>query len=126
MLFVLSGTLIGAMLGGRFTVFALIPAMTCTLIIAGASAVTGGGAFGVMIIQLALFLTCLQIGYLGGAALRFSLYGSITRGRMERSSPNGRSRQSIRVDRRRRLPNNKAAQPSSRHSLQLRTGPLVF
>jgi hypothetical protein len=65
----------------------LVPAMTCAFIVAGPSVVAGGGAFGPMIIQLASFLILLQIGYLGGAALRFSLYGSITRRRSEGSSP---------------------------------------
>jgi hypothetical protein len=75
-LFALSGMLIGAILGVRFTVFALVPAMTCTLIIAGASAVFSG----LTIVELTLFLTCLQIGYLCSAALRYSLDRQINPG----------------------------------------------
>jgi hypothetical protein len=69
MVFALTGSLAGAILGLRSTVFALVPSMTGTLITAGASAVTSGP----MMMELALFLTCLQIGYLSSAALRFSI-----------------------------------------------------
>ena len=91
--FAVMATLIGVALGRRFTVVALIPAMTFALIIGGAAAV-GGGAFGTTMIELAAFLICLQIGYLGGAAIRFSPDRSITWGRWERPLP------SIRADRR--------------------------
>ena len=86
MLLALAGTLIGAMLGIRCSVLALIPAMTGALIIAGAGAAAGAGAFGPTIVELALFLTCLQVGYLCGAALRFSIRASRA-GRMERPAP---------------------------------------
>jgi hypothetical protein len=70
----LSGTLVGAMIGGlRFTVFALIPAIACATVIAGASWLARDGTFGSTIIRWAVFLVCLQIGYLGGAALRLSI-----------------------------------------------------
>ena len=84
--FALAGIFIGAILGTRCTVLALIPAMTCALIIAGVSSVTAGGALGLTVIELAWLLACLQIGYLGGAALRFSFYGNNRRGQMGRSS----------------------------------------
>ena len=42
MIFALTGTLIGAMLGINFSVFALIPAMACALVIALATSVLGG------------------------------------------------------------------------------------
>jgi len=84
--FAVMATLIGVALGRRFTVVALIPAMALAVIIAGAAAV-GGGAFGTTMIELAAFLICLQIGYLGGAALRFSLDGSIAWGRSESPVP---------------------------------------
>jgi len=73
-LFALSGLLMGAVLGFRFfTVFALIPAMTGTIVIAAASAIMGGGATAPSIVNLALLLIFLQIGYLGGAAVQFSV-----------------------------------------------------
>jgi hypothetical protein len=72
-LFVLSSALIGTMLGRRFTVLALIPAMICALIIAGANIVMGEETFGATIMRLAMFLICVQLGYLGGAAIEFSL-----------------------------------------------------
>jgi hypothetical protein len=79
-------TLIGVALGRRFTVVSLFPPMIFALVIAEAAAVGGGaavgrGVFGTTMIELAAFLICLQIGYLGGAALRFSLERSITWGR---------------------------------------------
>lgn len=43
--FAISGILIGAVVGARFTVFALVPVMTCAIIIAGASVVAGDGNF---------------------------------------------------------------------------------
>jgi hypothetical protein len=97
MLFVLAGTLFGAILGLRFTALVLVPAMACSLIIAAAGAVTGGGPLGPKIIELALFLTCLQIGYLGAAAVRFSLSLRATQGLGQSDwSGNGRFRQSFR------------------------------
>jgi hypothetical protein len=73
MLLALSGTLIGAILGIRFTVLALIPAIGCASVIAGASWLAGGLAFGSLVMEWALLVTCLQLGYLSGAALRFLL-----------------------------------------------------
>lgn len=86
LLFMVSGALIGAVLGTQFTVVALIPAMMFALIIAVASTLTGGGAFGPTIIELALLSAGLQIGYLGGAGLRFALYRNIKRERTEQPS----------------------------------------
>jgi predicted lipid-binding transport protein (Tim44 family) len=70
----LSGTLVGAVIGGlRFTVFALIPAIACATVIAGANWLARDGTFGSTIIGWVVFLICLQVGYLGGAALRLSI-----------------------------------------------------
>jgi H+/Cl- antiporter ClcA len=77
MMFALFGIFIGLILGARFTVLALIPVMICALFTAGVSAVTNGKAFNVTIIELALLLICLQIGYFGGAARRLSIYLTI-------------------------------------------------
>jgi hypothetical protein len=53
-------------------------------------------ACGATVMRLALFLICLQIGYLGGAALRFSLH---RRWRMERPFPGCGSRHRTLVSR---------------------------
>jgi hypothetical protein len=98
MSFALVGTLIGVALGRRFTVVALIPAMTFALIIGGAAAL-GGGTFGATMIELASFLICLQIGYLAGAAVRLSIFGSLKQRPVETGPIEG-SFPTIRVDRR--------------------------
>jgi len=73
-LFALSGLLVGAILGLRFfTVFALIPAMTGTIVVAAASSIMSEGATGLSTVNLALLLIFLQIGYLAGAAVQFSI-----------------------------------------------------
>src|SRR5664280_239522 len=68
----LLGTLIGIILGLRFTMLVLIPASAFVCVIAGASWWASGGPFGWTALELALFLWFLQIGYLCGAALQFS------------------------------------------------------
>ena len=68
--FALAGMLIGAVLGTRLTVLALIPAMMGGLVLAGAIAITRELAFGATIIDLALVLASVQVGYFGGAAAR--------------------------------------------------------
>jgi hypothetical protein len=96
--FALIATLIGVALGRRFTVVALIPAMTLALVIGGAAAV-GGGAFGATTIDLVLFSICLQCGYLAGAAVRLSTFGSLTQRPLE-TGPVERPFPSIHLDRR--------------------------
>jgi hypothetical protein len=87
-LFALSGLLLGAILGFRFfTVFALIPAMTGTIAIAAMSSIIGGGDAGPTTVNLALLLIFLQIGYLAGAAVQFSVHRMS--GRMEPPSSEG-------------------------------------
>jgi hypothetical protein len=70
MMLALSGTLAGAMIGRRLNVFALIPAIAFVSVTAGAIWLAWGGSFGSAIIVWASFLTCLQLGYLCGAALQ--------------------------------------------------------
>jgi hypothetical protein len=70
-LFALVGMLIGAILGIRLTVLALVPVMMGALAIAVAGAATGDGAFGPTMNGTVLVLTGLQIGYLAGAAACF-------------------------------------------------------
>jgi hypothetical protein len=88
----LSGILIGAILGMRFTILALMPAMTCALTIGVANTVMRGGLFGPTIIELAVLLAFVQIGYLCGAAFQFSLVMQALRlaGRPDQP-PNSRS-----------------------------------
>jgi hypothetical protein len=71
--FALGGMFIGAMLG-TLTVAAVIPAIILTLVIAGAVAVIGGESFGLSTMEFGLLVISLQIGYLEGAAFRFSLH----------------------------------------------------
>jgi hypothetical protein len=66
--FAMTGILIGAILGVRFTVLAIIPAMTFALTVGLASAVARGLS-GPTICELTTLIAFLQAGYLfGGAA----------------------------------------------------------
>ena len=67
-LFALTGTVIGAILGSQFTVHALIPAAMCALTIGMGSTFLHGGLLGPTVNELAVVLTFLQIGYIVGAA----------------------------------------------------------
>ena len=73
MLLALSALTLGAMLGLRFTGYVVLPATGCALVVAGAGWFSGDDTFGSLISKLVLRMACLQLGYLGGAALRFSL-----------------------------------------------------
>ena len=73
MMLALAAALLGAMLGVRFTVFAVIPAIAFASLVAGIGWFLGDGAFGSLMVKLALLAACLQLGYIGGAVLRFSL-----------------------------------------------------
>ena len=95
--FALVATLLGVVLGLRFTMIVLVPAMSFALIIAGAMVITSGGSFGATIMGLTLFLICLQAGYLGGAAVRSSLFASINRAWRLPLRP--RPHESVRVER---------------------------
>jgi len=75
--FAVVATLIGAVLGLRFTVIAILPAMSFALTIAGATAITSGGA--PTIVEMSLFLICLQVGYVVGAAVRSPLFAGVKR-----------------------------------------------
>jgi hypothetical protein len=76
-LFAAVGTLLGVTLAS-FTIFALIPVMTCAIVIAVAS-LSMLGSVGMAVAELASFLGCLQVGYLGSAALRFWLQRTLRR-----------------------------------------------
>ena len=76
--FAATGMLIGAIVGFRFTMLALVPATICSLVIAWASGAMRDGVFG-STMELAVLVICLQIGYLAGATLRFFFYNGIKR-----------------------------------------------
>ena len=69
----LAATLLGATLGMRFTVFAVIPGIACASLLASAGWFTGDDALGRLLFELVLLVSYLQVGYLLGAALRLSL-----------------------------------------------------
>ena len=73
MLFAISGFLMGTALGMRFTVVILLPATLCACAIAWATSLAAVGSFTPTATELVLFLACLQVGYIGGSALRLSL-----------------------------------------------------
>jgi hypothetical protein len=67
--FAMTGILIGAILGVRFTILAIIPAMTFALTVGLAGAIARGGLSDPTMSQLATLIAFLQAGYLfGGAA----------------------------------------------------------
>ncbi|MDE2367326.1 MAG: hypothetical protein KGM95_10385 [Betaproteobacteria bacterium] len=68
--FILSGLLIGGLIGARLTVLALLPAAACALGIAATVSILRLGAHGWTAFDMAGLLVFLQIGYLSGAALR--------------------------------------------------------
>ena len=61
--FALFGSLIGAIVGTRFLILTLIPVMTCAVIIGVTSSVLHNSAIGPTIIELAVLLAFIQIGY---------------------------------------------------------------
>ena len=67
--FALFGALIGAIVGTRFVILTLIPVMTCAVIIGVSSSVLHNSAIGPTIIELAVLLAFIQIGYVCSAAL---------------------------------------------------------
>ncbi len=72
-MFAIMTTLIGAMLGLRFKVLILVPAIvTSFLAIFGIGIAHGVGLWASLLATL-LTITTLQIGYLAGAAVRFGV-----------------------------------------------------
>jgi hypothetical protein len=69
-IFILSGLLMGGLIGARLTVLALLPAAACTVGIAAAVAILRPGAHDWTALDVTGLLLFLQIGYLGGAGLR--------------------------------------------------------
>jgi hypothetical protein len=71
MVLTLCGMLIGAIVGLRFTVLALIPTSGCVTFFAAIRFLLGASDLGSTVTGLVLLLTFLQMGYLGGSALHF-------------------------------------------------------
>jgi hypothetical protein len=69
-IFILSGLLLGGLIGARLTVLALLPAAACTLGMAALVSLLGPGAHDWTVLDVTALLLFLQIGYLGGAGLR--------------------------------------------------------
>jgi hypothetical protein len=70
MVFILSGLFMGAFIGTRWTVLALLPAAACTIGIAAAVSILRPGAHDWTAIDVTALLVFLQIGYLCGAGLQ--------------------------------------------------------
>jgi len=68
-IFILSGLLMGGLIGARLTVLALLPAAACTVGIAAAVAIMRPGAHDWTALDVTALLLFLQIGYLAGAGL---------------------------------------------------------
>ena len=68
--FILSGRLMGGLIGARRTVLALLPAAACTVGIAAAVSILRPGADDGTALDVTALLLFLQIGYLCGAGLR--------------------------------------------------------
>jgi hypothetical protein len=69
-IFILSGLLMGGLIGARLTVFALLPAAACAVGMAAAVSMLGAGAHEWTALDVTALLLFLQVGYLGGASLR--------------------------------------------------------
>ena len=88
LVFLITATIAGVLLGLRFKVFALIPA---TLLAAGVVIVTGGG-LGVVALTVFGTAVLLQIGYFAGRVVRFYVRAAGMNGGTQLNPP-GRDRQ---------------------------------
>ena len=70
-MFVLLVFLIGAVLGMRFRVFVLIPAIGITLTAILAVCIVRGDSIAAFAFTAVLAASCLQVGYLGGVATHY-------------------------------------------------------
>jgi hypothetical protein len=68
--FILSGLLIGGLIGTRLTVLALLPAVAGTVAIAATVSILRVGAHDWTALEVTALLGFLQIGYLCGAGVR--------------------------------------------------------
>lgn len=72
----LCSSLIGAVLGTRFKVYALFPATMLGLLLVAATAVFRGAPLASAISAAMVWTTSMQAGYMGGLLTRFSLVAS--------------------------------------------------
>jgi hypothetical protein len=64
----------GAALGLRFRIFVLLPVITLGLFVCSAFGLAQGTAIWSIILTSVIGATCLQLGYLGGALLKFLIF----------------------------------------------------
>jgi hypothetical protein len=85
----LIGAVVGAVLGLRFKVLILVPAIWLGLLLIIAAGIARGGAAGSIALTCAALATALQFGYLAGTFTRFTIAGSrATRLRWSRPAVN--------------------------------------
>jgi hypothetical protein len=65
--------LVGAVLGMRFKVLILIPAIGFAVGVVLAAGIAGGASLAAILAATALASICLQFGYLGGIGTRYSM-----------------------------------------------------
>jgi hypothetical protein len=65
--------LIGAVLGMRFKVLILMPAIGFALVVVLAGGIAGGASLTATLIAAVLASICLQFGYLGGIGTRYGM-----------------------------------------------------
>jgi hypothetical protein len=78
--FALISLLAGMVLGQRFKVLAVVPAMAAWLLVAIGFGIAFSEGFGRTVLLAALSVASLQIGYLAGVAIRYSLAATRTSG----------------------------------------------
>jgi hypothetical protein len=78
--FALISLLLGMVLGQRFRVLALVPVIAVWLPVAIGVGIARYGEFGTTLLLAALAVAGLQIGYLAGVAIRYSLVAARTSG----------------------------------------------
>jgi len=64
------GVLAGIILGLRFNVLILVPALTVASLIAAVAGIANGDSFWLIVVAIVLLGTAIQIGYLFGIVLR--------------------------------------------------------
>jgi hypothetical protein len=82
-MFAMTAVLIGALLGQRFKVLILVPAIVVGLATVLGFGMAQNGNLWSTLTVMALTITALQLGYLGGAVIRFVVAGA----RVGRDSP---------------------------------------
>jgi len=78
--FGLISLLAGMVLGQRFKVLALVPAMVVSLLAAIGVEIVRHGGLGPTVLMAALAVASLQIGYLAGVGIRYALAATRTSG----------------------------------------------